>query len=449
MADLAARSGLDLDPWQRHVLDVGLAEGPDGLFAALEVCLLVPRQNGKSGALAALAVAAPFLFDAELVIYSAHEFKTAKETFRLASRLVQQGPLRSLWKKNRESGVETGIEFKGGARIIFVARSRSSGRGFTGDLVILDEAFSLRQAQLGALLPTLSARPNPQVWLASSAPMADSDALHEIIGRVKSPEPGRLAFMEWSVEPGTPLDDRDGWAQANPALGRRLTERWIETELKMPPREFQRERLGIGDDPLGVDAAGGPIDMESWGALVDRESDFTGRMVLGVDVSPDRSQSSVSVAGARVGGGFMVEVLAQQPGTRWVPQFVAAVTTKSEAVGVAVDPGSAAGSLIPELEALGLTVVRMSPRDHAHACAALADRVPTGELFHRRQDGLDIAVEGGRKRTWGVEGLWMWDRARPEVDITPVVSVTLAFGALLGLEPEEDLFMASGGAIEW
>ena len=67
---------------------------------------------------------------------------------------------------------DEGVELTTGQRLRFVARSRSSGRGFTGDCVILDEAFNLNAEDMAALLPTLAARPNPQVWYASSAGMA-------------------------------------------------------------------------------------------------------------------------------------------------------------------------------------------------------------------------------------------------------------------------------------
>jgi hypothetical protein len=46
--------------------------------------------------------------------------------------------------------------------------------------VYLDEAFHLSTETMGALMPALSARPNPQVWYTSSAPHASSDVLHSV-----------------------------------------------------------------------------------------------------------------------------------------------------------------------------------------------------------------------------------------------------------------------------
>ncbi|TDD80915.1 hypothetical protein [Actinomadura rubrisoli] len=57
--DLAAKAGLCLDPWQRWVLDRALDEQGDGRWAAFEVGLLVPRQNGKSAIFEARVLAGP------------------------------------------------------------------------------------------------------------------------------------------------------------------------------------------------------------------------------------------------------------------------------------------------------------------------------------------------------------------------------------------------------
>ena len=424
VAALARACGVELDPWQIHVLDVGLAENPAGLFEALEVCLVVSRQNGKSVALAALALAAVHIYDAKLVIYSAHQFKTALETYQLASRMVQDGPLRDLWLKDRRSGVETGIEFANGARIRFLARSGSSGRGFSADLVVLDEAFALHSSQLGALLPTLSARPNPQVWLASSAAMHDSEALHQLRARAVSDAPGRLAYMEWSVEPGTSLDDRAGWAQANPALGRRLTERWIETELaSMPAREFERERLGVPDDADGATV----FDVGQWQSLIDPGSKVLRPLGFGFDVTPERDAAAIGVSGVRLDAHSHVEVVQHLPGTEWLLARLVELWARWKAP-IWVEANSPAASFVGPLEAKGVDV-----RTHARgggAAALLTDAITAGQVRHLGQASLTSALIGARRRMMG--DTWAWSRASSTVDICPLVAVGLAhYGAMV------------------
>ncbi len=424
VADLAQLCGVTLDPWQRHVLDVGLAEGPDGRFSAFEVALVVSRQQGKSAVLAALAVAAPFIYDAQLVVYTAHEMKTALETFALASRMVQEGPLRDLWVKDRRSGVETGIEFSNGARIRFLARSRSSGRGFTADLVVLDEAFSLQRHQLGALLPTLSSRPNPQVWYGSSAPMHDSEALHQIRARAQSASPGRLAYMEWSVEPGTALTDRAGWAQANPALGRRLTERFIEDELEsMPAREFERERLGVPDEPDGLAVT----DMPRWLALIDGDSSIARPLAFAFDVTPERDAAAVAVAGVRMDGLAHVDIVEALPGVEWVLPRLEGLW-KKWSVPIWVETSSPAAALIGPLEAKGIEV-KTQPRGGGSA-ALFADAITAATLRHMGRSSLTSALVGARRRAMG--DTWTWSRSTSSTDISPLVAASLAhYGAMV------------------
>jgi hypothetical protein len=94
--------------------------------------------------LEARELAGLFLFGEQLILHSAHEFKTAQEAFRRVLGLIQNTPdLDKLVSRVRTSHGEEGVELRNGARLRFVARSTGSGRGFSGDVVILDEAYNL------------------------------------------------------------------------------------------------------------------------------------------------------------------------------------------------------------------------------------------------------------------------------------------------------------------
>src|SRR5690606_12347984 len=127
--ELAATAGLVLDPWQADVLHGALGEHADGSPAATEVAVIVPRQNGKGSILEAEALYSLFLTPARLLLWSAHEFKTAKEGFlRLVALVTNTDELRRKVKAVRQTTGEEGIELLDGSRVKFVARSRSSGR---------------------------------------------------------------------------------------------------------------------------------------------------------------------------------------------------------------------------------------------------------------------------------------------------------------------------------
>src|SRR6185312_5914500 len=124
----------------------------------------------------ALELAALFLFeDVRLILHSAHKFDTAADAFRRILALIEQNPdfSREVKQVIRSHGSES-IELRNGKRLRFVARSSGSGRGFAADLVILDEAFNISSDSMASMLPTMSTRPDPQVWYTSTAGMETS-----------------------------------------------------------------------------------------------------------------------------------------------------------------------------------------------------------------------------------------------------------------------------------
>jgi phage terminase large subunit-like protein len=250
--DLAASVGLNLDPWQAFVLDQSLGERGDEKWAAFEVGVIVARQNGKGTILEARELAGLFLFEEQLILHSAHEFKTASDAFRRIRRIVEDS--RQFSRRVKQIRTANGsemIELKSGQRLRFVARSKGSGRGFTADTIILDEAYNLGDQEMAALLPTLSARPNPQVWYASTAGDMDSVQLGRVRERGVAGNDPSLAFFEWSAEESDDPADPVTWAKANPALGIRLTEEYIGREhAALAPEAFARERLSIGNYPV-------------------------------------------------------------------------------------------------------------------------------------------------------------------------------------------------------
>src|SRR6266487_2036272 len=117
-----------------------------------------------------------------MIIHTAHEFKAAAEHFRrvkdtIASYDELSARLRRVITSHGDEAVElrptpTLIFGPGGrrvrksvtARLRFLARSRGSGRSFTANTVVYDEAMILSDEQVGASMPTMSAVPNPQMF---------------------------------------------------------------------------------------------------------------------------------------------------------------------------------------------------------------------------------------------------------------------------------------------
>lgn len=451
--ELCRLAGLELDPWQQLVLRDSLGEREDGLWSAFEVGLIVPRQNGKSVILQARALAGLYLLNERLILFSAHEFKTAAEQFLGIREIIEGTP--ELCKRVKPRGIrashgEEGIELKDGRRLRFVARSKGSGRGFSADTVILDEAYNLPEETMAALIPTLSARPNPQLWYASSAGMEESTSLRAIRNRGLSGDAGRLAYFEWSAQAEArdyekALEDREEWARANPALGIRLREELIEAELAaMSGEQFARERLGIWYD----EEADVVIRAKDWKAIADPGSQIgeDSGIVLGVDVSLNRSHGAISVAGVREDGVLHVELIEYREGTFWIVPRLLELIEDHEPRAVLMDPTGPAGGLLSTLAEEGVEAKKskkgddllrlLASRESGQACGAFYDLVVNGDVRHRDQKPVNDAVSGAKQRP--MSDAWVWNRKESRYDVAPLVSMTLAAqGFLLYGTPEE------------
>lgn len=430
-AQLSARAGLVLDPWQRLWLDVAMGERADDSWAASEVGAIVSRQNGKNGTVEARELYGLTVLDEE-IIHTAHLFKTTRESFNRLLALVEADPdIRDLLTyrvASPASGYE--MRFRHGGRISFIARSRTSGRGLTGDLLVFDEAQDLSDEMQEALLPTISARPGSQAWYFGSAPLSSSEVMHRIRRRGRAGTDDRLAYLEWSADPEANLDDRDAWAQANPALGVRILEEHIESErAQMSPEGFARERLSISPDVVDGESV---IPAEDWAACAG-QTGIAGPVAFALDVAPSRSTASFSVAGAANVGGLHVELVDRRPGTDWLVARAAELQAEHGGV-LAIAAGSPAASLLLDLEAAGVRTLEVSTADHAKACGLLFDAVVQHDLHHLDQPELNTAVAGAAQKLYGDS--WLWARRQSQVDITPLVSVTLALWAASQLPDE-------------
>jgi hypothetical protein len=127
-------------------------------------------------------------------------------------------------KSVKRSHGEEGVYLKDGRKLLYKTRTKGGGRGFSADLLILDEAMFIAEAFLGALMPVISARPNPQMWYTGSA--VDQEKMeHGIVfarlrERALVGKAGRMAYLGWSPAYERKSDGSLLWEPGRRAAGR-------------------------------------------------------------------------------------------------------------------------------------------------------------------------------------------------------------------------------------
>jgi hypothetical protein len=436
---LASGYGLTPDPWQEDILDDWLGRRADGQWAAAKCGLCVPRQNGKN-ALLEMRELFGMVALGEKFLHTAHEVKTARKAFlRIASFFenVRQYPeLAALAKEIRKTNGQEAIVLTNGGSIEFIARSKGSGRGFTVDVLVCDEAQFLSDEEFEALGYTVAAAPlgNPQFIVTGTPPDPEKGEAGEVLTRLRrdgeSKRDKHLAWTDYGVPDGPipDVDNRALWLAVNPAIesGRLSLARIEKIEYGVTaPEGFARERLGWWGDPDAASStAFGP---GRWKAC--RVEDLTPAVkALGVAVAFDRMRASIGVAGMS-GETVVVGAVDKREGVGWlIPELVRIQTERG--VPVVVDGGGPTADMIPAMEASGISLQIISTSELKDACAGIFDAVQEQRLAHPGHPDLDAAVASAAKRDVGDR--WAWARRKSAGDISMLEAVTLAAWAANG-----------------
>ena len=204
---LAEAYGLTLDPWQAGVVTDWLRTDPTGHLLATDAVVVLPRQNGKNALTEAVELFKTAV-QGRRVLHTAHEVKTARRHFMRMQDYFDSDEypeLKAAVKAIRQTNGQEAVLLKNGGRIEFIARSKSSGRGFTCDDLVLDEAQELTDEQLEALRPVISAAPSgdPQtIYMGTPTPPTSPGTVLVRMYKAAHSDtpPQRLAWLEWAVD---------------------------------------------------------------------------------------------------------------------------------------------------------------------------------------------------------------------------------------------------------
>jgi hypothetical protein len=456
--------GVTLLPWQRwlyvHALEiVGDFDG-DWHFRFRTVLVLVARQNGKTMVSEILSLFFLYVLGVSLVIGTSTNLDAAEEVWEGVVSIAEDVDELSgeIDHVTRSNGKKT-LSLTGSRRYKVKPATRKGARGQSGDLVLLDE---LREHQdwsaWSAVSKTTNARPNAIIWCMSNAGDGTSVVLRSL--RIKAhaaigdPDGVAAAFgdgagdeelgdddmpavFEWSAHHGADVHDRSEWALANPSLGYGfMTERALAASCATDPEgEFRTECLCQWVEAV-VEP---PFPEGAWDAALDEGSAIApdSPVTFGVDVSADRSHSSICACGKRADGQWHVELVAYQAGIGWLLDWFKARADPSRPMRVALQangaPISSVSSIIGAVD--GVEVVECAGKDVAAWCGRMWDAVAANvesdngaePVRHLRQPALDLAANVAQTRPLG-DGAWAWNRNGSREDISPIVAATMALG---------------------
>ena len=402
-----------------------------------------------------------YVLGARLILGTSQDLDQATEVWEGAVEYAQDSPqLRdAIAKIYRGNGNKT-LHLEGGERYKVAAATRKSTRGKTSNLVLMDEIREHRTFEAwSAASKTTKAVKSGLVWCMSNAGDGTSVVLrhlrrqaHRLVGDPDGivaeleqtdiqPTDEEAAAMrealssigifEWSAPPGCSKWDRDAWAQANPSMNYGfLDESTIATDCASDPEDDFRVEDLCQWVTATVDP---PFPVGAWDAGRD------------VDVSDGRGTTSVAACGRRADRDWHVELAAYRQGVGWVPGWFQNEAARGP-IKVALQTHGAPVSSMAELIAAidGVELVECKGPDVAGWSGRLWDAVAAGDperteppdvtrVWHRTQPALDLAANVAATRPLG-DGAWTWDRRRSLEDVSPLVAVTMAFGAATSVQ---------------
>ena len=306
--DLCEIVGMPLLPWQEHVLKDMLTVDKKGNWIRKTNLLLIARQNGKTHLARMLILAHLLKWESRNVLIMSSNRSMALDTFRQVAQILESNDhLKGFVKQIRYANGTESIEMLGGARLDVVAATRDGSRGRTADFLFIDELREINDEGFRAAVPTTRARPNSQTLLCSNAGDAFSGVLNGMRSRFFENPPKTFGFYEYSAPQYCKITDRQGWAQANPALGYTISEEALEEAVATSPIENTRtELLCQWIDSLSSPWPHGVLEDTSDASLTIPVGGYT---VFAFDVSPSRRNASL-VAGqilqdGRIGVGIL------------------------------------------------------------------------------------------------------------------------------------------------
>jgi hypothetical protein len=245
----AAELRIDLMGHQRQIAAAATELDGSGNLVYRQVTVTIPRQQGKSTLMLCVMVALAWRRPRTQIIYAAQTRLDARRMmFDEWWPMIAASRLGRVCKPRRAAGGEA-LLFANGSRIGLVSGSKKAAHGHTVDIAVIDECWAQPDDRLEqALRPTMLTRPDPQLWLLSTAGTDESVYLRSKVedGRAGA-ELGltdTACYLEWSAADDADPADPGTWAACMPALGTTVDVEAVAADLElMALPEFRRACL--------------------------------------------------------------------------------------------------------------------------------------------------------------------------------------------------------------
>ncbi len=442
--------GFKLDDAQKYELELYMAKDAKGMPAAETIGAAKPRQNGKSFAARLYGIWCAAICGMD-VVYSAHNADTVDEFFDMIVNLFTDDETypdlaELLLKAYRQPGKQYLLfdcgHYKSGKRAIgrlkFSTRTTSKARGGTRSLIIIDEAQELTDAQLNAILPTVSASKDgsPQVIYIGTPP--DPTCRGTVFKRMHdtahSDSPGEAWWLEWAAKsvPREGTSDEEALKLAyetNPALGSRITERAVLNEWHQMTKDgFARERLGWWSTlDTSVEYI---VNANDWNECITEEPYDDGLLAFGIKYSLDGKKVAISAALTQQDNPTayveLVDIAdaygAGQNLAQWIKE------RESRIACVVIDGRSGATQLAERLQELRFPkrgIVLCDTKQAVAAASRFVDEVGAHSICHVPSPALDESVTGSSRRAIGNNGGFGFGDS-PKATCTAAESAALA-----------------------
>jgi hypothetical protein len=432
--DTLRELGITFDDWQQGASQLILSKSANGQYATTVggVTASIPRQVGKTFFIGWIAFALCIIQRGVTVVWTAHRASTADETFKGMKSMAASSLMGPHIDRIADNGSEQTIEFRNGSRVVFGARERGFGRGFTKlDVVVFDEAQILTERAIEDMVPAQNASANALTIMIGTPPrpIDPSEVFEDARRAALAGEAPDSLYIEFSADRDADITDRKQWRKANPSYPGRTNESAMLRMLrKLSADSFKREALGIWDE---MDAHRAAIPAAAWKelAIEDVPEDWP-LAAIGLDMNPERTHLSIAVAAFGPEHVHVELVPFEDLGSKAVVDWV--YERAKRRIPVVIDAYSPARSFEAELKKRGCLVRVMGAAELSQACGGLYDAVMVDEsLSHFGQEALDDSLAGATKESFGHGGAWKWNRKSFDVDLSPLMAATAAhFGAV-------------------